>query len=640
MNLKLQKKAQDVSDKLVKLVEYPNEGMVLKYCRDSEDFCRFSTTILNSIFRIYCKYGRVGDLINLSKKTTDILEDVLYKYFDLAVLYLVNEDYENACSTVKKMCKESKNDVDLIFTAILHYISGEKLQKNTFLQFSKEIFKRVNTHTDAYITYYCKVLLKLGHYDTALTLIRSEESVEAFKGFDLVKRRLELEILEKLERYDELCDCAISLLSEVCDESLDEWNIIVKYHKDPMSIINQFTKPGKRGPHLAEINLLLKNNQPIVDKLKEYSKIFDNKQCVFGDIKKYITDENKASLLDISDKFTNIYVNDRITCDINNPSLSIAQIQFYMKEYISSNDKQFIYMAIDQAQKYPEDEENIFIMIRLCGILGYTVTQWDKWVKSNMRSLQYLSLANQFINDCIDRFDLITLHNYYSDFIRFYAVSFNFCECFKSIYRNNDFTNLESMINFIQQLRKSHVAQFFFAYETLMHILKNSNERRATEVQEYVTENCFIKFDNSVLPVYFDDEELRKMMYPDSTGIINDIINCLFVFEGYRVGEKSYIQKINFLSNRFGALKKFLEQKGKIDFEIPPDPIVITMIALNLREFKCKAPVGDLLIKKLEEFRENNKIIEAHSICDVEKQNNCVNDSLELVINLIKQNVK
>ena len=197
---------------------------------------------------------------------------------------------------------QPQSDDAKLLCGVCCYFRGCAENQINFFKFAKSFLLKVKcTNWDTiYILF--QSYLKIGEAQNALDYIRTKEIQEILAYDKLGLSRLEIEALKALEKFEEVGKIAENVLRTIDADSIDEWRLVVEYNSNAEAIIKELSDGIKRGPKIARIDLAKKEGKDIVPLLIEYANEKPNASFLFGDLRKYITDDIKPKLAEINDQ--------------------------------------------------------------------------------------------------------------------------------------------------------------------------------------------------------------------------------------------------------------------------------------------------------------------------------------------------
>ena len=196
------------------------------------------------------------------------------------------------------------------------------------------------------------------------------------------------------------------------------------------------------------------------------------------------------------------------------------------------------------------NKEVMAILVRCFGLLGLTQIQRDLFYASlRVDSIQFLSLAPMIVPDLIRNWDLLTLSEYQrrvNDFSRLsLSTIMNLMTTILGFNRKNFFASFD-LIQLKKDLELNEVSYFFILLrflteggaslniqkdvDQLFNQSENINEvlpadpgcstlnefnfKKVAPYQREIVDRYYGKYDVSIYPVYFNDEELQQALFP------------------------------------------------------------------------------------------------------------------------------
>ena len=548
----------------------------------------------------------IDDIRNVYK----LLEHIDAKKNAIAI-ELAIPDYKSAQTTAMDLLRAENNQENICIAAVCAYLKAKYEKAPIFYQFCIKFLDKIESgkHTNGTAEIKAECLIEMGKPQDAIDFINSKEIVELFGEENLILRRLLIKAYTSLKKFDEVATCAEKFLDEFNADSIDEWRLVVQYSKDPKSIIEKHKDGVKRGPFLAEIELALKNNEDITKLLLDYAERYKAKNCVFGDIKKYITPEIAAKLSAIADPATRAFCTGKVDFEPTDGRLAAVIGEFYLMQYLNTNDELFLHKAIDTVELFPDHQDCQFLFIRLIGLSGCTLQERREWDKLRLEAIQVFSLAAGLALDFVKKFDLSTLDSLFNEAEIWYNRStLSFQTGFQKVFASCELRQVESMSVFVRQIRSHIMRKFYCSYALYKSLLHGTPSHYELEQLEYFnTIDCFIQNDTTVLPIYFNDKKLTDAMYPSITEFASTLSSAVQYLVNKHFGDKEKAQKA-FDELKSGNMWHHFIAYVDSGFQTLPDPKAVDLFQLGAIIICAKEE------KKIESQKENltkilNKVV-------------------------------
>ena len=473
-------------------------------------------SVCNNVLHIFKHTNMTDDLQKLYARVREMRpnepEIVLWDI----TLYLMLGDFAKAQECAMTLMKMEHKSVAIIFAACCAWLRATGTANPLFHKFAIAFLDKAREIvTPELLEMRIDSMIALGQVNEALQLMETNEVKEKLSYDMLSLLRTQIKAYTKSEDWPRVGEVAAKILREVNDDSLDEWKLVVKYHPQASEIIEEIAKKNEklRGPQLARIELALKNGQDIVSLVHAYIEKYSGRGHLLGDIRPYLTPEVLAKLPDVTDVSVNCLKKNAFCGEVTDPRTASMKAEELM---IAGKFKE----AAEVCAPYATEPDTRCTLIRLAGLMNCSVAQRELWIDQKLEAIQYLSLSNWWLLDAMRCWDIQAMEYFLektSNFLVKGEAAFS-GHVTAALNNFNAFTLL-MCVRFRQELVNhpmSYMTNILLMWLKIMQgkeeptLFKLEKIRNAADFSKFVP-----KFDESAIPLYFSDENLKKRMYPD-----------------------------------------------------------------------------------------------------------------------------
>ncbi|EAY09815.1 hypothetical protein TVAG_138090 [Trichomonas vaginalis G3] len=597
-------------------------------------------TIITELLATLTAYNLYSDIEELYKILAFAMKNKAELFRNLMGLEFMNKNYKEAQTSAMSIVRLENTDANIGTAAFAYYILGKQENNPVFFKFGLAFIEKVKNLSQGVIQLKINLLDANSKYQEIIDYVNQENVKELFKPNDLVLRRAEMEAYRKLNKLEEVANCAARFLAEYNDDSIDEWRLVVQYHADPKSLIEKYKNGIKRGPYLAEIDLALKNGEDIAPLLLQYSDRFLKKNCVFGDLKKYFTKEICSKIQNISDPACSAFVTGKLNFESSEGRLAAIAGEFYLSKYLETKDVEQFKLAVNEARKFPDHPDSQFLFIRLCGIAKMVSAESAAWEHLRLEGIQYFSLSSTIVTDAINNFNVDVLKEFCNHGAFYYSKSIpNFSSAIDKACQHLNYFNVESMINFCQQIFSHSMHYLFCSLDAIFNVIDGKYFNYELDNLQILSKiELFNKTDRTVLPIYFDNENLKNAMYPEiiekvhNFGAVARTLLSLFL-------EKSDTSLEEIKAPEWKPFVEYIKSEGKV---VPEQCNMFTLLCIcaAAKKFNKIAEQKEKLSKLLDEASKPMQVDTQMLTKDLEerleKENQSINKSIQFIRNLLQ----
>ena len=552
------------------------------YSRRLVDNCR--DKLINNyeiILEPITTFQRLIDIEDLSKIYESLQGEETSK--QALALKLIIPDYKAAQSISMDIVRSNHTPENLGIAAVCASLLAKDQGQAMFHKFCLGFLDKLEQHSRWTAELKAETMIETGNAQGALDFLLRDDIKSLFVGNDLNLRRLIIRIYDKLGNNDELIKCAIQFLEEYNADSLDEWKIIVQHSPNANEIINKYKDGKRRGPLLAEIDYAIQKGEDPSSLLLQYSDLYKEKNNVFGDIKKYLSiPEVKEKLTGISDiasrvfctsdisflptidelkadnqKFNDAHQDEndkecekteKILCGCVNGRVAAIIGEYYIYQYLHSDlpidqKLQILQKAFDAVLLFPEHQDCQFLYIKLLGLVNATANQRKAWDHLRLEAIQLYSIGAVICYDFIRCFNLVKLQMMVLESNNWYLQSvFSFQPSFVKTFEQSQLKQVESMANFVRQIRTHIMRKFYLCINSYITFLKKTvNKFNEEQLLYFENHHIFDQNDKTTLPLYIDDKLLEETLYPSLTDFTNALYYALQILYKIHYNEKDLI---------------------------------------------------------------------------------------------------
>ncbi|KAH0793024.1 TPR-like protein [Histomonas meleagridis] len=562
--------------------------------------------ILDIISLIFSLTNKEKDKYAIFSRESKRFPNKLEVTLEFLYLNLSMSKFAEAQLLAMSIAKQILTDSSYMIVAMCCYLRAYQetpAKSPPFFKFTVSFLDKVKTPNVDLAIMKVNSLIELKNYQQALDYL-NDESIKKLLDFDhITYNRLKIKANLALGNTDEVAQIAESFLREINSDSLDEWKLVVKYHKDAEKVINDLANPKFRGHRLARIELYLQQKKDITPLIEEYISTFANRPFVFGDLKPYFTDEVLSKLYNCQDTVIQTFATNKFNVDkIDTPKLA----SILAEDAIRQNDTQKMLEAVNVCSEFETKCDSRIALIRLSGLLGLTVYQNKLWHQQKLEGINYLSLSSIYLNDHIRSWDFKSLTkqlNSTDDFVIKSLQSFD--KHLQKSAKTQSYLVVKDAISFKGTIVNNLTKYTSYIINLWFKMLKDINivcEYYPEEfLEDQLVDTLEERIDYSVLPIYFNDDTLKDKIYPSIRNLINvfdPIVKTLFYI---KLNPSKVNEQINRIQNN-KEWKLFVDfiQTGKVgDIEDDVNIYVIGSIAIAKKLLNNKENIKDKLMEKL-----------------------------------------
>lgn len=500
-----------------------NVEEAIDYCQKIEQEKPNDTAFLLAFISLYRSTGLEEECIPLYKRLVALNPNKAEVITQAIICMLICAHYVEAQETAMQLVRVSGNEANYILCATCCYLRGLH-EKPQFFAFAANFFKKAQLKQYDAIYMYIDSLIKTNKAQEALSYVQSE-NVQKLLSYDKMGLlRLEMDCHKALNQNEEVAKLAEKLLRTVNAESIDEWRLVVAHHPNPQQVIQDLSKGKRRGPKIAEIDLALKQQKDASELIVEYANSRPGVGYLFGDLRKYVNDGNRAKLTAINDQGLHEYITGEFIGDVTNSRTAVIKAESLLKKYLSG-DKNALKEAASVCAMFEEAPECRLMLIRIAAILGATNYLGDNQVKLKLEAIQYLSLGHVYIEGLVKMTDIdeITRIANATESFCFNSIT-GFNQFFQKGIDDGHYMPLYQAAGLRHEIMNHRMRYINKAILLWCEILQNNNIseskysllKTAEEVEKLIN-----KTDETALPLYADG--VHDLIYPETLGLAKGI---------------------------------------------------------------------------------------------------------------------
>ena len=458
-------------------------------------------------------------MVNERPKNTDLLHSYI---IHCVIANQMKEAQESAMALVKINGTPSNK----LLCAVLFFFRAKQENNPVYYKFAKSFLMQVKPTTFDAIYILFKSYIAIGENENALALVQSNETREHI-GYDkLGLARLEIEAYEALGKLDEVGKCAEKVLREIDADSLEEWRLVVKHNPNAQQIINDLSNGKFRGPMIAQIELDLKEGKDISQRLLDYANNKPNGTYLFGDLRKYITEDIKGKVASINDKALKAYITGEFDGEPENGREAIIKSETLLAKY-KKGDQSKLQEAIEVCSKFASAEECMLMLIRLSSIVGATSLLGDLQQKLKLEAILLLSTGNMLFGGVIKNLDIKVLCDLSTAAINFCQRSISsYFHYFRSGFEGNHFIAPEQTVVIRQQIMHHLIRYLSKVLQLWLALLTKDKEAPVDIIAKQLVSGEEIEkminiTDETPLPVFVEDA--KDVIYPNAVPLTKAI---------------------------------------------------------------------------------------------------------------------
>ncbi|OHT01549.1 hypothetical protein TRFO_31583 [Tritrichomonas foetus] len=608
-----------------------NEEEAIITARYLADLPDIYQDIVESVIQTLTYYNYSEELIQYIAKvhkaySQDIATTTNY-FFQL----FVNQRYNQAQIVAMELYRLRKSMNHALYASAAAYVKAvnekrDEKQRNLFFTFAVNFAKQSGDKSMDSIRLVVESLLELGKPDESISYLN--ENKESFDGNEIMFHKLMVKCLEKSQQFKEAANFAQKFIEEICQDSLDDWKLIINHHENPESLIEKYIEKY-RGAFLAKIELTKKkmevsNNDQITSQfynlILEYSNKYANRGFVLGDLRPYLCDKKLLShLVTSTDVSIRSFATGKFEGEVSDAKTASIFAEFCMMKFLNDSNKEHLIKAVSILLKH-NSQENHAILVRLAGLLDFPLYQIDYINKLRIDNIQFFSLGAMALSDLLRNWELTFLEASTKKIVAFIRSSLPSFSAFiqSGFNRNNFFASFDGP-KLKKDIEFNEIGYFFILFDFLLHILNDKNSISEFSFKkiipiEFLEETYYSKTDESILQLYFEDDsnKLHDLIYPSfhrNVVELNTAMNLIYTLKLNHQRLNTVLPHVEKLGGSWTIISE-LVKTGKVpengknsDFSII-QAMTMAAIAILLKDSHVKNDICEII------ENEGNKVSE------------------------------
>jgi hypothetical protein len=326
---------------------------------------------------------------------------------------LATGKYAEAQQLGLTMIRLHKSIPHILYEAFAAFLLAEHTGSSLFYQFVPRFIDEANTFgIESIVRLKVKALIKLNRAEEALTFLRSEAISGIFETLNIAARRLEIEVLQVLGNTAEIGIRAVEFLENVESDSLEEWRLALHFYPDIDSLFTKYDDGRHRSVGLMKIEKAIKQGEDVLPSITADINQNANKSWTFSDIKNYLNDNICVDLITSEDIAVRTFAKNVFDDEIVNPRTATIAAQFALLKYIETHDREILANAVAAIIGFDSPSVKV-MLLRLTGLLGDTIKQFEIWQDLRLEAISWLSCGVLVIPDLLRERDLFHLKKFY-----------------------------------------------------------------------------------------------------------------------------------------------------------------------------------------------------------------------------------
>ncbi|OHT08128.1 hypothetical protein TRFO_23496 [Tritrichomonas foetus] len=571
-------------------------------------------------------------------------------------------NFVKAQELAMKYVQLSKNhikdkEVSIIFAAVCSYFRA-KFDKPMYYKFAVKFIDSVTYRNPDLAEIKVNSLLNEDpnnrqNFETALSYLQTKEIADMFSYNPLQYLRMLIKIHKALGNNDKIGQLASQILREVNADSLDEWKLVVEHCQDAENIINELASKNEklRGPQLARIELALHQKKDALPFIIEYANKYSEKPYLLGDIKPYLTNDVLPKLADVKDSAIQCLVKNSFTGEVDGERTANMRAQ----DLLRKNDRNSFIEAANVLSPYKDQSTSRVFLMRIAGLLGATTAQNKLWTEQKLEGIQYLSLLSLYFGNALRSWDLETLRTMAKHTI-------SFCEKgtgqstshINAAINNYNFLVVDMATAFLRQITNNISLYGMKVINDWLHIIEDPANITPFKFEKYVplekVEQLEERTDESVFPLFFNDETLHSLVFPSARNeikLISATTRILFAMKLAPSNVKEYVTELASITTGDAAEWKvfadFVQSECKtLNLESCNNVFVLGSLALAAKLANSSADIKEKISSTVAAASENLigslKLDELPEVYKTENegQTKAINSAKELIMKILK----
>lgn len=502
-----------------------NVEEALAYCEKIEEKKPNDALFLESFIKLYRSTGAEEECVPIYKRLVALCQKNVEALTQAIICMLISGYFNDAQETSMQLTRLAQVETSFLICATCCYFRALH-EKPQFYAFAAKFFEKAQPKQYDAIYMYVESMIKSNQAEKALAYVQSAD-VQKILSYDKMGLiRLEISCLQALGKTEEIGKLAEKFLRTINAESIDEWRLVVEHHPNALQVIQDLNKGKRRGPKLAEIDYQIKNGSDASDLIIDYANSRQNVGYLFGDLRKYVNDQNRQKLSAINDQALHEYITGEFIGEVTNSRSAVIKAEHLLKEYSKTNDRKYLVEAGSTCALFDEAPECRLMLIRLATFFGATSFIGENQTKLKLEAIQFLSLGHVFAEGIINQLDIDEMKRISNLTEQF---CFNSITGFNQFYQrcidDRHFITLLQATNIRKEIMQHRIRYLYKVVDLWTSILENEKPEIVKNKMRVLTQTKSIeelvnKTDETALPLYTD---VQKLIYPDTLDLVKGV---------------------------------------------------------------------------------------------------------------------